>query len=52
MGDVIVIGVLALVVVLIVSGMVRDKKKGKCCGGCSSCKGCSMAGSCGSHCGK
>ena len=47
MGDIIVIAVLALVVGLVIRGMIRDKKKGKCCG-CSSCKGCSMAGSCGS----
>ena len=51
MGDIIVLGVLALVVGLIVAGMIRDKKKGKGCG-CSSCKGCSMAGSCGGSCGK
>ena len=51
MGDIIVLGVLALVVGLIVSGMIRDKKKGKC-SGCSSCKGCSMAGSCLSCCDK
>ena len=44
-GDVIVIAVLALIIALVVRGMIRDKKKGKCCG-CSSCKGCSMAGSC------
>ena len=52
MGDIIVLGVLALVVVLIIAGMIRDKKKGKSCSGCSSCKGCSMAGSCGGSCGK
>ena len=55
MGDIIVLGVLAVIVGLIVAGMIRDKKKGKRCG-CSSCKGCSMAGSCGSqsgcNCGK
>ena len=51
MGDIIVLAVLAAVVVLIVAGMIRDKKKGKSCG-CSSCKGCSMAGSCGGSCGK
>ena len=51
MGDIIVLGVLALVVGLIVADMIRDKKKGKC-SGCSSCKGCSMAGSCGGSCGK
>ena len=45
-GDIIVIAVLALIVGLVVWGMIRDKKKGKSCG---SCKGCSMAGSCGSQ---
>ena len=48
MGDIIVLGLLALIVGLIVAGMIRDRKKGKSCG-CSSCKGCSMAGSCGSQ---
>ena len=51
MGDIIVLAVLAVVVLLIIAGMIRDKKKGKSCG-CSSCKGCSMAGSCGGSCGK
>ena len=51
MGDIIVLGVLALAVGLIVAGIIRDKKKGKV-SGCGSCKGCSMAGSCGSNCGK
>ena len=54
-GDIIVLGVLALVVGLVIVGMIRDKKKGKSCG-CGSCKGCSMAGSCssrsGCNCGK
>ena len=53
MGDIIVLGVLAMVVGLVIAGMIRDKKKGKSCG---SCKGCSMAGSCssqsGCNCGK
>ena len=44
-GDVIVISVLALIVAGVIWGMIRDKKKGKCCG-CSSCGGCAMAGSC------
>ena len=46
-GDVIVIAVLVLIVALIVRGMIRDKKKGKCCGcsGCSSCASCKFAGS-------
>ena len=45
MGDVIVIAVLVLIVALIVRGMIRDKKKGKCCG-CSGCSGCSSCASC------
>ena len=47
MGDVIVIAVLVLIVALIIRGMVRDQKKGKCCGcsGCSSCASCKYAGS-------
>ena len=44
-GDIIVLAVLALVVGLVVRGMIRDKKKGKC-GGCSGCSGCAMAGTC------
>ena len=41
-GDMIVIAVLVMVVALIVRGMIRDKKKGKCsgCSGCSSCASC------------
>ena len=38
-GDMIVIAVLVLVVALIVRGMIRDRKKGKC-SGCSGCSGC------------
>lgn len=46
MGDIIVIAVLVLIVALIVRGMIRDKKKGKCCG-CSGCSGCaSCCGNC------
>ena len=47
MGDVIVIAVLALIVALIIRGMIRDKKKGKCsgCSGCSACASCKYAGS-------
>jgi len=48
-GDIVVLAVLALVVGLVVRGMIRDKKKGKSCGGCSGCSGCAMAGSCGSQ---
>ena len=39
MGDIIVLAVLTAVVVLIIRGMIRDKKAGKC-GGCSGCSGC------------
>ncbi|MBQ6719308.1 MAG: FeoB-associated Cys-rich membrane protein [Oscillospiraceae bacterium] len=49
LGDIIVIAVLALVVGLIIRGMIRDKKQGKCCG-CSGCSGCSSCSSC-AHCG-
>ncbi len=38
-GDVLVLSVLALVAVRIISGMVRDRKKG-CCGCCENCSGC------------
>lgn len=31
--------VLVAVVTLVVRGMIRDKKAGKCCGGCSGCGG-------------
>ena len=42
LGDVIVLAVLGLIVGAIVAGMVRDKKKGRCCGcgGCTSCDHC------------
>jgi len=48
MGDIIVISALVLIASLIVRGMIRDKKAGKCCGcsGCSSCKSCASCGSC------
>ena len=47
LGDIIVLAVLALVIGLVIRGMIRDKKKGKCCGcsGCSSCASCKYAGS-------
>ena len=45
-GDFYVIAVLVCVVVLIVCNMIRDKKRGKTCGGCSGCSGCAHAGSC------
>ena len=48
-GDIIVIAVLVLVIGLIVRGMIRDKKKGKCCG-CSGCSGCPSKGTCGGTC--
>ncbi len=48
MGDIIVIAVLFLIIALIVRGMIRDKKAGKCCG-CSGCSG-NCAG-CGGNCG-
>ena len=53
-GDLIVLAVLTLVVALVVRGIIRDKKKGKCggCSGCSGCSGCVMAGSCGTCSGK
>lgn len=38
-GDIIVISVLVLIIALIVRGMIRDKKQGKC-SGCSGCSGC------------
>ncbi len=47
-GDIIVLAALAVIVALVIRGMVLDKKKGKCCGGCSSCKGCAHAGTCAS----
>ena len=52
-GDIIVLSVLALVIAVVIYGMIRDKKKGKHCGGCSgrsscaSCAGCTAcSGSC------
>ena len=52
-GDVIVIAVLALIIGLIVRGMIRDRKQGKCCGcsGCSNCASCASCGSCSGNCG-
>ena len=46
MGDVIVIAALILIIGLIVRGMIRDKKAGKC-SGCSGCTGCPSRGCCG-----
>ena len=48
-GDMIVIAVLLLVIGLIVRGMIRDKKQGKCCG-CSGCSGCPSRNCCGGSC--
>ena len=50
-GDLIVIAVLILVVGIILRGMIRDKKRGKTCGGCSGCSGCTYSGSCPGSCG-
>ncbi len=44
-GDVIVLFVLALAVGSVIFHMIRSRKKGRGCG-CTSCKGCAMAGSC------
>lgn len=49
-GDIIVIAALVLIIALIVRGMIRDKKKGRCCG-CSGCSGCPSCGSCSGNCG-
>ena len=47
-GDILVLSVLALVMIGVVAGMIRDKKKGKHCGGCSSCSSCAFCASCSS----
>lgn len=49
-GDIIVIAALVLIIALIVRSMIRDKKKGRCCG-CSGCSGCPSCGSCSGNCG-
>ena len=49
MGDIIVLAALAVIIGLIVRGMIRDKKAGKC-SGCSGCKSCASCGSCGGNC--
>lgn len=49
-GDVLVLAVLALIVGAVITKLIRDKKKGTCCG-CSSCKGCSMGCSAENNCG-
>lgn len=40
LGSVIVVAVLAAVVGLIIRHLVKQKKKGGCCGSCAGCKGC------------
>ena len=45
LGDIIVISALVMIVALIVRGMIRDKKQGKC-SGCSGCSGCSSCATC------
>ena len=47
-GDILVISVLVLIVAAVIAGMIRDKKKGKHCGGCSGCSGCAAKDSCAS----
>ena len=49
MGDILVLSVIGLVAGLIIAGMVRDKKRGKTCGGCSGCSGCTSCSAC-AHC--
>ena len=39
-GDIIVLSALFLICAAVIFGMIRDKKKGKHCGGCSGCTGC------------
>ena len=50
--NIVLIALIALVVGLLIRGMIRDKKAGKCsCGGncsaCGACAGCSACGKCG-----
>ena len=45
-GDIIVLSVLALVIAVVIYGMIRDKKKGKHCGGCSGCSSCASCAGC------
>ena len=47
-GDIIVLSVLALVIAAVIFGMIRDKKKGRTCGGCSGCSSCSSCSACSS----
>ena len=45
-GDLIVLAVLGVMVGTIIAAMVKDKKNGKTCGGCT---GCAHYGSCRAH---
>ncbi len=45
LGTLVIIMVLLAVVGLIIWGMLRDRRKGKCTCGCS-CQGCAMGGIC------
>ena len=47
--NILLVAVIAAVVVLLIRGMIRDKKAGKssCGGNCASCGACSSCGSCG-----
>ena len=47
--NILLVAVIAAVVVLLIRGMIRDKKAGKssCGGSCASCGACSSCGSCG-----
>lgn len=45
MGTVVVLAVLAVIVYFAARSVIRDKKAGKCSGGCAGCSGCS-GGSC------
>ncbi len=43
MGDIIVLGVLAIVIFLAARSLVKSRKSG-CCGSCAGCRGCSRSG--------
>lgn len=45
LATIIICAVLAAIVVAIIAGMIRNKKKGKSSCGCA-CSGCPMSGSC------
>ena len=40
MGDMILLAVLGVCVFFAVRSLLRNKKKGGCCGNCAGCKGC------------